>query len=333
MIRLTALVEEEGKGPRAFTYEGSAPVVGIGRDSKNEFQIPISTISRQHCKILFQDSTYLLEDLGSTHGTKLNGKKLAAGEKVVLSDGDKIELTKAEITCTIEQEQLVLAEPGEKTQAVAAKAVEEILGRIGGGQPDQGPFLRVLNGPDEGQRHVLGSTANEWAIGRSKECAFILNDSNVSRRHALVRKDWDGITIEDLGSKNGVIVNEKKIAKRKLLKHRDAIRIGPIKLLFIDPDHELMEALGSVPGLAPPEDEPDPEPPAESQAEIQPGDAAAAALAAPAPQPIVEEDEPPDVDPALLEPPGGGSLTLILLLAGGGVFALSLLVLLLIAFL
>lgn len=336
MIRLMAVVEEEGKAPRAFTYEGSAKVTTIGRDSKNDFQVPVTSVSRQHARITFQDNTYLIEDLGSTHGSTLNGRKLNAGEKKVLNDGDVIEMTKARITVTIEHDNIVIADPGEKTQAIAAKAVEEILGRIGGDAPvNEGPFFRVLNGPDEGQRHILSATGHEWVLGRSKEAEFVLNDANVSRRHGLVRKDWNGITIEDLGSKNGVIVNDKKIKKKKLLKHRDEVRIGPIKLLFIDPDFELLNALEDFPGFEPEEEDDDDED-LEAQealensdpgAEIEPagGETSDEGEPASAPEPMDDEDDlPPEIDESLLEPDHGGMLTTILLIVGGGLLLLLL---------
>jgi len=120
VIRLMAVLEEEGKAPRALTYESSAPYITIGRDSKSDFQIPSTTISRQHCRISLVDDTYLVTDLQSTHGTSLNGKKINPGEKKVLNDGDIIELAKARVTCSMEDEKLILADSSEKTQAVAA---------------------------------------------------------------------------------------------------------------------------------------------------------------------------------------------------------------------
>jgi predicted component of type VI protein secretion system len=86
-------------------------------------------------------------------------------------------------------------------------------------------------------------------MGRSRDCDFVLNDPNISRRHALLRKDWTGFLIDDLGSKNGVIVNGRKIKGTARLRDRDEITVGPLKLVFIDPDAELLSALKDVPGF------------------------------------------------------------------------------------
>lgn len=248
MIRLTAVIELEGHAPRALTHESNARTVVIGRDSSADFQVPLSTISRQHARISESDNVYVIEDLGSTHGTLVNGKKLGKGEKKVLRDGDIIDLTKAKITCNIESEKIASAEPGEGTQAIAARAVQGILGRLGDAQ-GEGPYLRVLNGPDEGVRFPLSGALTEWSLGRSKECEFILNDPNVSRKHAIIKKDWSGYTVYDLGSKNGVQINDRQVTKPRRLKDRDELTVGPIKLVYVDPDADLLDALKDVPGF------------------------------------------------------------------------------------
>tara|TARA_Y100001934_G_scaffold199374_1_gene234999 strand:+ start:235 stop:1317 length:1083 start_codon:yes stop_codon:yes gene_type:complete len=238
----------EGRGPQAVTQEFTEREVLIGRESTADFQVPLSTVSRRHARISETDQVYLLEDLGSTHGTVLNGRRLESGEKKVLRDGDVIELTKAKVTCDIELEKLVSADPNEGTQAIAARAVQGILGRLGEAQ-SEGPYFRILTGADEGKRFSLGGGVTEWTMGRAKDCELVLNDPNVSRRHALVKKDWNGFIVEDLGSKNGVLIGDNKINKARRLKDRDEITVGPVKLLFIDPDAELMAALKGVPGF------------------------------------------------------------------------------------
>ncbi|MEM6733124.1 MAG: FHA domain-containing protein [Myxococcota bacterium] len=322
MIRLTAVIEIEGQAPRALAHESSARSIIMGRDPSADFQIPLSTISRQHARIFENDNVYVIQDLGSTHGTLVNGKSIGKNAKKVLRDGDVIELTKAKITCNIEDQPQLEAAPGEGTKAIAARAVEGILGRLGEAR-SEGPYFRVLNGADEGMRVPLSSNLSEWSMGRSKDCEIVLNDANVSLRHALVKRDWQGFTIEDLGSKNGVIVNDHNIKKPRRLKDRDEITIGPVKLVFIDPDADLLSALKDVPGFQ-----------IEESQEIEDLDEDASMMGAPMEEgeagpdgfgldgddepsmlggddlgvePLEPDDEPmDDIDPALLEPPATG---------------------------
>ncbi|MCA9129348.1 MAG: GGDEF domain-containing protein [Planctomycetales bacterium] len=62
-------------------------------------------------------------------------------------------------------------------------------------------------------------------LGRSHECDVVLEDESVSRQHAVIRFGEDGYTIEDLGSTNGVIVNDELLSLR-LLRTGDRIQLG-----------------------------------------------------------------------------------------------------------
>ena len=64
----------------------------------------------------------------------------------------------------------------------------------------------------------------------------------------MVTKDWGGYDIEDLGSRNGITVGGERVEKCRL-KDRDEVGVGPFRLLFIDPDADLMAALADVPGF------------------------------------------------------------------------------------
>ena len=69
-------------------------------------------------------------------------------------------------------------------------------------------------------------------IGRSRECDIVLEDSNVSRRHAELRPDLEGWAIVDLGSTNGVRVNGRRIAAGEALQPGDRIDLGATTLHF-----------------------------------------------------------------------------------------------------
>ena len=62
-------------------------------------------------------------------------------------------------------------------------------------------------------------------IGRA-ECDVDLNDPDVSRRHAVVRRVDDGLAIEDLGSTNGTYVNDRRIDGIAEIAEGDRIRFG-----------------------------------------------------------------------------------------------------------
>ena len=74
----------------------------------------------------------------------------------------------------------------------------------------------------------------EFSIGRSSACNLALADSLVSRRHALFDVTADGVTVQDLGSRNGVSVNGLRIDRVQTLDHLDRVYIGSQELVLID---------------------------------------------------------------------------------------------------
>jgi pSer/pThr/pTyr-binding forkhead associated (FHA) protein len=89
------LIMRSGPTPgAAYTLEGDQ--ITIGRDSSNGITINDAEISRRHARLTFQGGKYVLEDLGSTNGTFVNGQRLA-GPRVlkpgeVISFGEQIVL-------------------------------------------------------------------------------------------------------------------------------------------------------------------------------------------------------------------------------------------------
>ena len=82
-------VMRSGPTPGA-TYSLEGDQIIIGRDSANGVTINDSEISRKHARLTFQGGKYVLEDLGSTNGTFVNGQRLAG--PAVLRSGDVVSL-------------------------------------------------------------------------------------------------------------------------------------------------------------------------------------------------------------------------------------------------
>lgn len=74
----------------------------------------------------------------------------------------------------------------------------------------------------------------DFVVGRSSSCNLALDDALVSRRHALLCVSRDSLTVEDLGSRNGISVNGKRAEGRVQLKHLDRITIGNQELIVLE---------------------------------------------------------------------------------------------------
>jgi len=74
----------------------------------------------------------------------------------------------------------------------------------------------------------------EFFVGRGSDCDLVLDDSMVSRRHAVFHVKGATVEVEDLASRNGVFVNGTRIAGCVALKSGDRTRIGSQELLLKD---------------------------------------------------------------------------------------------------
>ena len=78
-------------GPNPGTvYALESDQIGIGRDSSNGIVVNDAEVSRRHSRLSFQGGKYVLEDLGSTNGTYVNGQRLTGPR--VLKSGEVVSL-------------------------------------------------------------------------------------------------------------------------------------------------------------------------------------------------------------------------------------------------
>jgi hypothetical protein len=81
----------------------------------------------------------------------------------------------------------------------------------------------------DGRRVQIGT--DPLVIGRLPECGVVLADSNVSRRHAELRRAGDSVVLTDLGSTNGTRVNGAPI-REQVLASGDEVSVGSTRLIF-----------------------------------------------------------------------------------------------------
>jgi len=82
------------------------------------------------------------------------------------------------------------------------------------------------------QAHDLELQLGEFVVGRSTECQLSLDDPLVSRRHAVLKVRRDGVSVADLGSRNGVLVNATKITGERELAAGDKVSIGSQEMVL-----------------------------------------------------------------------------------------------------
>jgi Protein of unknown function (DUF3662)/FHA domain len=104
--------------------------------------------------------------------------------------------------------------------------------------PDRAtPPPQSMMGPRRGRGYVTIDgkktllAGERMTIGRSRDCEIVIDDPNVSRRHAEIRKTIEGWMVVDLGSTNGVKVNGRRV-QEEVLRPGDTITLGLVELGF-----------------------------------------------------------------------------------------------------
>ncbi len=73
---------------------------------------------------------------------------------------------------------------------------------------------------------------SKFIIGRAEGCSLRAGSNAISRRHCEIAHTASGAVIQDLGSRNGTIVNDVTIEGPTLLSNGDEIKIGPLEFRF-----------------------------------------------------------------------------------------------------
>jgi two-component system, NtrC family, sensor kinase len=98
------------------------------------------------------------------------------------------------------------------------------------------PSLFVIRGSDQGARYELEDGL--VGLGRESTNSIQVHDSEVSRRHAEIRRNGTSFVLSDLGSSNGTYVNNERVERHEL-SSGDQIQIGSTVMLFTGPsEHE-----------------------------------------------------------------------------------------------
>src|SRR6478609_4776958 len=107
--------------------------------------------------------------------------------------------------------------------------------------------LRVTSGPQAGQSLEI---ENELVIGR-RDADLLLDDPEVSGRHAAVRPVGTGIGLRDLGSTNGTFVDGRRITEEVVLARPTTVQVGDTQITLEPTDGATV--MRPVPPLADPQ--------------------------------------------------------------------------------
>jgi pSer/pThr/pTyr-binding forkhead associated (FHA) protein/S1-C subfamily serine protease len=187
-----------GSGASAGQQFAVQNELSIGREEA-DITLDDDQVSRRHALLRRAGRELEVSDTGSSNGTYVNGQRIDGSKR--LSDGDSIRVGNTSLAVVL---------PGRRAIAT-----------------EESPTLVVTGGGDSGKRFPID---RERSIGR-ETADIIIDDAEISRRHASVRPVEGGLEISDLQSSNGTYVNGNRINGGHRLSAGDQIRIGETTLV------------------------------------------------------------------------------------------------------
>jgi pSer/pThr/pTyr-binding forkhead associated (FHA) protein len=222
-------------------YEFDQDRILLGRGVGTDVRLPDPSVSIKHATIRLESSRYVIVDHGSTNGTRVNDQLIVPERAKPLRDGDTLSIGIFVIRYT---SGIAVREPSslERTASLARR-----LARLASPSTSGSPArLVVLNGEAKGKVLELPDPPARIAIGRGETAELSIPDADASREHCELVVTLDGVTVKDLGSKNGILVNERAVTEARL-RDRDELTIGATVIVFEDPAEAALKALESAP--------------------------------------------------------------------------------------
>jgi pSer/pThr/pTyr-binding forkhead associated (FHA) protein/tetratricopeptide (TPR) repeat protein len=232
----------------------------IGRHDSNDLVLTEGGVSRQHARLFVEGGKVLVEDLGSSNGTYVDGERVS--EAVALTPQSQLAVGDYELKLKGGARGANGARKGGKSGSAAAVApalgsdegaprATRALPSVKPARPPgaqlakrerpapgaapaasgAGPVLRGLTGPWANKTYPL---KGKLVVGRMPPAAVLLEDDSISRKHAEVERNARGVAIlRDLGSANGTLLNGERIGQEPLeLTPGDIIQFGMVEMVY-----------------------------------------------------------------------------------------------------
>lgn len=187
----------------------------IGSDPTARVRLPASAARPHHVRI--DGDTYRTDDASGTIG---DGHTFRIGAY-------SVRVAPAPPGAT--------AAPPQRTQSLARELMRNLLAS------DNAPTLQIERGPSAGVKRALQPPESTLVIGRGDEAMWVILDRDLSKLHAEIRRNWDGVRVVDLGSKNGTRVDGVTVQEAEL---RDGatLELGNVILRYRDPAERHLSA-------------------------------------------------------------------------------------------
>ena len=181
-------------------------------------------VSRRHVICRHTEEGYVLENVSTTNPALYNGQILI--EPTLLQEGDLVKIGSSIFRFSHSYPNFETEASEDDNDLMSVRIGSGSLGRF---------IIKVTNGPNAGAEFSM-QKGSSYVLGKDPNlCDIAFQDLSVSRQHARISIDDNNqVFIEDLSSRNGVLVNGIAITSRHLLSSEDLISLGTTSFLLID---------------------------------------------------------------------------------------------------
>lgn len=199
---LKLIVKRGPKRIKEITFRGKTLNIGSGKG--NGLVLKGEGVAKNHCSIIRGEKGYYI--LSNESPAIVNGMRI---EERDLLEGDIINV-------------------GEYTIISYFIDESQIYG-----------YLVAVDGPLKGRRFLITSSCT---VGRASSNDIVIDEPSISKQHFRIIIKGENIYIEDMGSRNRTILNNKVIEKG-MLKQGDRLKVGDTTLLFLKNDNPYIRLL------------------------------------------------------------------------------------------
>lgn len=221
----------------------------IGRDP-DEATIVLEDrkVSRKHLLCKKTEEGYTIENVSHTNPVKLNGATLT--ESTLLKEADVVQIGGTTFRFYLQRpSEMPVATSFEEISEEERLVDETLFKEEDFGSPEvhfdvphASRFIfKVVSGPNTGAELALEYDRSYMIGTDTASCDIVFYDLSISRQHAKLSLSKEGsLVIEDLDSRNGVIINREKIGGTAPLAPNTLVSLGTSSFLIIDKEAPLV---------------------------------------------------------------------------------------------
>lgn len=205
--------------------------VTIGRKEGNTIRLTERNVSRKHAKLRRVNGVFLVSDLKSFNGVRVNGRRIEA--ETELKSGDQVVIGDYQLSLQFEGTEQVDTGPTTTAPMVVPATNDGPTALVAAPPPvEAGPPARLVmvSPPAPGAEFAL--TRPKLRIGRAEDLEIWVNHRSISREHAEVTVENGQVLIRDLGSSNGVRVNGTD-TKQGAIQPGDVVELGQVRFRMV----------------------------------------------------------------------------------------------------